>query len=518
MNDVYSLAPVWFSDVAGSTLMIVLSFLCVVYAVKLKKLQPSNVIWTYLLALSLALAGFSISRAVGHLAKHMLLLTGNGEIWALVRPYTGAINSIAFVLVAGVTVFFQRVQRINAEILSDKQALEEASKEVMRLNQDLESLVEQRTMELSMSEKKFRGIFEGSMDMIFVLDDQLRFEDINPAGLKTLGYDSPEQLVSQVSLVDLCMSEEDERGLTGELEQTRSIANRECSLRDRSGHEIIILLSVKAAKDETGRIKSYEGVAKDITSRRRMERQLQQADRLASLGQTAAGIAHELNTPLGVILGYSQLLLRACDENDAVAKDLLVIEKQTKNCKRIVEDLLKFARDSETTKSTTDLAKCFEEVISLLGRQFEKEGITVRTELEPDLPVLLADAEKLKQVFVNLLVNARQAISGNGEILIAAETDPIRNRIRISVSDNGCGMSQEVMDKIFDPFFTTKPVGEGTGLGLSVSYGIVQDHGGSIEVESREGIGTTFTIHLPLTDLNAGTGPPQKADVAAGQQ
>lgn len=498
MIDSYSLAPVWFTDVAGSTLMIILSFFCVIYANRLKDTQPSNVIWTYLLALSLALAGFSISRAVGHLAKHLLLMSGYSDIWLFFRPYTGAINSIAFVIVAGVTVFFQRVQRINAGILNDKKALEEASAEVMRLNRDLESLVEQRTNELSLSEKKYRGIFEGSMDMIFVLDDQMRFEDINEAGLKFLGYNHEEELIPMVSFASLFSSQSNFDELVKEIEKSGSIINRECALKDRSGEESLILLSLSTATDDSGKIKNYEGIAKDITARKRMERQLQQADKLASLGQTVAGIAHELNTPLGVILGYSQLLIRSFNEEDAAYNDLKIIEKQTKNCKRIVEDLLKFARDSKTQKSITDLAKCFDEVVSLLGRQFEKEGVSMEINMDPDLPALFADADKLKQVFVNLLVNAKQSIKENGKISITTEVEESGKVVKVSVSDNGCGIPPNIRDKIFDPFFTTKPVGEGTGLGLSVSYGIVQDHGGSIEVKSEQGIGTTFTVLLPL--------------------
>ncbi len=517
MTDSYSLAPVWFSDVVGSSLMILFSFLCVRYALRLKAAEPSSVIWTYLVVLSLALAGFSISRAVGHLAKHLLLLSGHADVWVFIRPYTGAINSIAFVVVAAVTVFFQRVQKINAQILNDKQALETATHEVMRLNRDLESLVEQRTRELSLSEEKYRGIFEGSMDMIFVLDDDFRFRDVNQAALDTLGYDAPERLIPDVRFTDVFASQTEYEDLLKELETAGAVRDRECRLKDRNGSEIVILLSVAVTRDDSGQVKGYEGIAKDITSRRRMERQLQQADRLASLGQTAAGVAHELNTPLGVILGYCQLLLRSCRQDDAAYQDLQVIEKQTKNCKRIVEDLLKFARDSKTSKSPVDLRLCFDEAISLLGHQFGKEGVTVETRFDDDLPRLLADGEKLKQVLVNLLVNAKQAISGNGSIVVEAGYDESEDAIRVSVTDTGCGISPAVIDRIFDPFFTTKPVGEGTGLGLSVSYGIIQDHGGRIEVQSEEGVGSTFTIILPVTASAEETGRQFEKAHGAGE-
>ncbi|MFA6222351.1 MAG: ATP-binding protein [Desulfomonilaceae bacterium] len=500
MTGYYSLAPVLFSDVIGSSLMIVISFGAVWYASRLKKAEPSNLMWMYLLVLSAAMAGFSISRSVGHLVKHLLLFTGHSYIWECFRPYTGAINSIAFIGVASVTFFFPKVQRINARILSDKMALEKATQDIKLLNHNLEALVEKRTRQLSLSEKKYRGIFEGSMDMIFVLDDQLSFEDINPSGLATLGYDSPSELVGTVSLAEIFFNTSDYEEFIRDLSVSGSIKDRECRIREKSGLEVLILLSVTGTMSDAVKQKSYVGIAKDVTARIRMERQLQQADRLASLGQTAAGVAHELNTPLGIILGYTQLLLRGCNVQDGSHGDLEIIQKQTKNCKRIVQDLLKFSRDSQTKKSYVDLIECFNEVISLLGHQFEKEGVIVKTSFEPDLPKIFADGEKLEQVLVNLMVNAKQAISGNGTIAVTAKIDQEHQGILISVSDNGCGMSPKTAEKIFDPFFTTKPVGVGTGLGLSVSYGIVQAHGGRIEVESKEGVGTTFTVLLPLPD------------------
>ncbi|MCL4540670.1 MAG: ATP-binding protein, partial [Bacteroidetes bacterium] len=138
------------------------------------------------------------------------------------------------------------------------------------------------------------------------------------------------------------------------------------------------------------------------------------------------------------------------------------------------------------------------EVISLLGHQFELDNITVQTHLDPNLPSLIADGEKLKQVFMNLFMNAKQAISGEGMIEVGTRLDSSGTNLLVTISDNGCGIPVRNIDKIFDPFFTTKPVGEGTGLGLSVSYGIIQDHDGRIEVDSRAGKGSTFTLTLPV--------------------
>lgn len=506
MTESYSMAPIWFTDVLGSAMMVVVSFASVFYARRLVKAQPDNVIWTYLLWLSLALLVFAVSRSVGHIAKRILLVFTMRDVWIDLRPYSGALNSITFIVVASITLFFQRVQRIHTGILDDKRALEMAGREVRRLNRDLESLVKHRTEELSRSERKYRRVFESSMDMIFILDDEGRFVDINKAGLVTLGYESRDGLIGGMNLGGLFASREDFTKVLEDIRRDGFVKDRECRLKTATGNELFVLLSATGGRDEEERLVRYEGIAKDVTTRKHMERQLQQADKLASLGQISTGLAHEINNPLGVMLGYTQLLLRETNPGTQVHDDLKTIEKHARNCKRIVDDLLKFARGTKTKKSSIDINECVSEVVSLLAHQFEMERILLETRLQEDLPPLTADGEKLKQVFMNLLMNARQATSVGDRILVETGKDSEDRAITISFSDNGCGIPPETIDKIFDPFFTTKPVGEGTGLGLSVSYGIIQDHNGRIEVDSEVEKGSTFTIFLPVeeTSLTAG--------------
>lgn len=501
MTEGISLAPVWMTDVIGSTLMILLSLLCLMYAARLKRAKPDNVIWMYLFFLSLALTVFSVSRGGGHLAKRLLLLMGRGDVWMTLSPYTGAFNTLSFIVVGSVTLFFQRVQRMNRGILNDKKALEVASQEVIRLNQDLQSLLTTRTEQLSVTQDRYRAIFERSMDMIFVLDDRGIFADINQAGIATLGYDSPDEFIGRVRFEDLFMHGSDYQQLLDDLNREGFVWDRECRLCIKAGSETRILLSMTPCSGLAGGALTYHGIAKDITARTRMERQLQRADKLASLGQISAGIAHEINNPLGVILGYSQLIMRGQGKESQEYKDLAVIERQTRNCKGIVEDLLKFARASGTRKARIDINKSLQEIVSLLAHQLELDNITLETRYGEDIPLVMADDEKIKQVFMNILINAGQAIEDEGTITIKTDVDPGEDRIRISISDNGCGIPDSVNDKIFDPFFTTKAVGEGTGLGLSVSYGIIQDHGGSIEVSSEEGSGSTFTILMPTVEM-----------------
>jgi two-component system NtrC family sensor kinase len=498
MSSSLPLFPVWFVDMLGSALMIIISFVCVRYAQLLRRTDRENVIWTYLLWLSLALALFSVSRSVGHIAKRLLLLAGQSDIWVELRPFSGSINSLTFVIVGSITLFFQRVQRINVQILQDKKAIEKASEELIWLNRNLEDMVRQRTEELSKSEEKYRRIFEGSMDIILVLDLQGRFLDINQAGLSILGYASKDELISLATFADLLVPPPDPQQLMEEVSVAGFRKDLECTVQNRNGERRTWLLSLTVSRKTDGQVGGFEGIAKDITHRKKMEQQLLQADRLASLGELSAGVAHEVNNPLGMILGYTQLLLRNEPENTQDFHDLKTIEKHARNCKRIVEDLLKFARSVETMKGVLQVNDLLREVISVVEHQFKLDNVTIDTELDDSIPALCADGEKLKQVFMNLLMNAKQAMAGQGQIHISTGHDSFRNEVAIVVADTGAGIPAEISNKIFDPFFTTKPTGQGTGLGLSVSYGIIKDHHGEIELQSTPGKGSTFTITFPV--------------------
>ena len=493
------LFPVWFVDVVGSALMIIISFVCVRYAQLLRRTDRENVIWTYLLWLSLALALFSVSRSVGHIAKRLLLLSGHSDIWVTLRPFSGSINSLTFVIAGSITLFFQRVHQINRQILNDKRAIEKASEELMWLNRNLEEIVNQRTEELSKSEEKYRRIFEGSMDIIMVLDLQGRFLDINQAGLSILGYPSRDELISNATFADLIVEPPDPYQLMEEIAIAGFCKDLECRVQNRDGENRTWLLSLTVSRKTDGKVGGFEGIAKDITHRKKMEQQLLQADRLASLGELSAGVAHEVNNPLGMILGYTQLLLRNEPENTQDFQDLKIIEKHARNCKTIVEDLLKFARNAETKKGALQVNDLLCQVISVVEHQFKLDNVTIETKLDAFIPGLCADGEKLKQVFMNLLMNAKQAMEGQGHIQISTDYRSSRNEVAVVVEDTGSGIPADIIKKIFDPFFTTKSTGEGTGLGLSVSYGIIKDHLGEIEVQSTPGKGSTFTITFPVT-------------------
>ena len=238
--------------------------------------------------------------------------------------------------------------------------------------------------------------------------------------------------------------------------------------------------------------------AKDITAEKRVEQRIQHAERLASLGQLSGGLAHEINNPLGVILCYVDLLKSQLADLPQGFKDVAIIEKHAINCQRIVADLLEFARGQETARHPTDLNATIEEVVRMVEPQFRRQHCAIELDLEPGLPLVNIDVNKMKQVYLNLLMNARQAMKGRGAIRIQTRDLPDSGKVRLIFQDNGSGIPPEIIDRIFDPFFSTKKTGEGTGLGLSVSYGIVKEHGGDIQVESEPGQWTRFTIELPV--------------------
>lgn len=351
---------------------------------------------------------------------------------------------------------------------------------------------------LETSERKYRRIFEESMDLIFVADNKGNFLDINQAGVEMLGYDSKDAFLGSVNLADVLVEPEHAKTLLDEIGRKGFLKDRECTLRARDGRRPQVLFSSTTNIDAKGQIISYEGIVKDITQRRKMEQQLLQADKLASLGQLSAGVAHEINNPLGLILGYTQLLIRGESKGSEKHEDLKTIEKHTRNCKTIVEALLSFSRKTETKKVTVDINQTIQEVIAVIRHQFELDNVRIETALDETVPPLTGDGEKLKQVFMNLVMNAKQAIPDSGRIAISTDFISQREKVRITVEDTGSGIPPEVVNKIFDPFFTTKPTGQGTGLGLSVSYGIIKEHNGEISVQSEPGRGSTFTVVLPV--------------------
>jgi two-component system NtrC family sensor kinase len=248
--------------------------------------------------------------------------------------------------------------------------------------------------------------------------------------------------------------------------------------------------------------KLEQTVAELATSRRELleaEEQLIHREKLASMGQLAAGVAHEINNPLGTVLIYSNMMLKELAEGDVHRADAEMIAREADRCRHIVGNLLDFARQSKGEPERTDMNALVEETVSLVARQGGLEQVRVVTDLAPDLPEVEVDREQLKQAFINIVKNASEAMPEGGELRLRTSLAAGRDAVRVEFSDTGCGILEENLERIFHPFFTTKQIGKGTGLGLAITYGIVKMHRGGISVDSKVGAGTTFTVTLPVS-------------------
>jgi len=499
---IISSLPILFVDLIGSFLMIILSFLSLGIVFKLRKQDHNNLIWTYLWWICLSLSCFAVSRSAGHILKNFLFMAGHEPFWAKIRPFSGAINTFMFIVVGAVTLFFERIWKIYQLVRKDRQALQSAHKELLFLNQNLERLVEQRTKALSVSEYKYRKIFEVSKDMILVTEKDGTIVNLNPSGYSLLGLDRETDKIEHRNAREFMVEPEKWFDTMASIQKERSISNVELEIIASDGVVKRVLLSGSMAEKSENEVQTFHFLLKDIEQRKRMEEQLTQADKLASIGELSSGVAHEINNPLGVILGYTQLLLRGEKDSSARYADLKTIEKHVRSCKTIVEDLLSFSRKSETEKKRLDIHHIIDDVLTFVQHHSNIEHIAIEKEYDPEVQPILVDEKKIKQVLINLVVNAIHAVGKKGRIQIATGLSKPAGDLMIKVKDDGHGIVKKHLKNIFDPFFTTKPTGEGTGLGLSVSYGIIKNHGGHIFVESKPGAGAVFTITLPAATVS----------------
>ena len=249
--------------------------------------------------------------------------------------------------------------------------------------------------------------------------------------------------------------------------------------------------------------KAFNYMASSIKERemqleQRAQEEIMKSERLAMVGQLAAGVAHEINNPLGGILLFSRLLLKKAPSEGLMRDNLERIEKDAKRCQNIVKGLLEFAREREPKVETIQLSEILEKAINLFENQALFHNIDIVKQYQPDLTQIYADPVQIEQVFVNIIMNAADAMNGKGILTLITRTAETGDYVETGVIDTGSGMSSDQIERVFDPFFTTKEAGKGTGLGLSISYGIIQEHGGTIKVSSRIGEGSTFTVVLPI--------------------
>jgi PAS domain S-box-containing protein len=364
----------------------------------------------------------------------------------------------------------------------------------------LETRVDQRTEELKRSEEKYRSLVESAEDFIFTVDSEGLFHSMNSFTASFFGG-RPEQFIGkglaslfsekvaqeQIKLIKLVYSHG--KSVRGEFEV------------DLGEHKIWISANFMPLKNEQEVVNSVLCIARDITENKYLERQLINTEKLASLGTLAAGVAHEVNNPIGVILGFCDLLLRKADKTSQTYEDLETIERQGLHCKQVVENLLSFARLGEGQSEHSDINECIEDIIKVVKHTLEMHSVDLVLGLAENLSLVSGDSRQLQQVFLNLINNSIYAMPAGGTLKVRTYLERPTRKVVIQVEDDGIGIKEEDMDHIFEPFFTTKPEGEGTGLGLFVSYGIITKYGGTIDCVSHHSStlkprGTTFTVRL----------------------
>lgn len=378
------------------------------------------------------------------------------------------------------------------EIHELNQAAKVVASQLKKNRQQLEDYTEQ----LLQGKELLQSVFDGISDPVILLDHRARIKIVNQEFQKRHGL----KLDKILDLTPLELQLENQCPLTLCEDVFWKMPDAPVTKEVRLPSGEIFLIYFYPIQSTIGVVDNLVCYVKDITEQKKLETKIQQTEKLVSMGQLAAGIAHEINNPLGVILCHIDLLKDEPELSDEAQGDLKIIKKHAGNCRNIIADLLKFAHQQRTVKAPASINSIISEVVSMVASQFQKNKIDLVTDLQEDLPELRLDADKVKQVILNLLINSSHAIYKDGNITIRSSFNKTSGSCIVVVEDTGAGIPEEKIAKIFDPFFTTKPPGEGTGLGLSVSYGIIKDHNGDIRVESKIGQPTKFIISLPVVE------------------
>jgi len=426
---------------------------------------------------------------------------GTAKHWsvAVVAPISeveGAIRDITFrqSLVQGVAVLITLLGGLTLVSI------------LVRWSNTIQQQVDEKTCELQKSEYRYRSLIEHAKDVIFTIDANGTVLSLNSRGC--LFFRKQDEFVP-VPITDLF----DAESAAVQLSVVSRIVAREIleeavtSLILVDGEEHLLNINYSALLDESGSVYAVLGIGRDITERKKLEQRMSHTEKLASVGTLAAGVAHEINNPLAVILGFTEMLLDQTPQESENYELLKTIERQGMNAKRIVENLLGFARFTEHKEQDVDLNANLESVLAVVGNNLTINKISIEKDFSADLPVIKGDPGELQQVFFNLISNAAAVMKGTGGMLtVRTRHASDSNCVEAAFTDTGPGIPRSVRSKIFDPFFTTKKVGEGTGLGLSISYGIISNHGGSITFDTKTAdesvaTGTTFVVMLPAAPI-----------------
>ncbi|MGI9568577.1 MAG: PAS domain-containing sensor histidine kinase, partial [Desulfobulbia bacterium] len=358
---------------------------------------------------------------------------------------------------------------------------------------------------LEKSEKKYHAIFNNIPNPVFVLDkDTLEVLDCNDS--VEVVYDSNKEHMTTLSFLDL-FTEEDRDRIAVNLKSASFISQ----VKQRTNDGKTLFVNIRISPSEYPGKKVLLVTTSDITKRLEAEQQLIQASKMATLGEMATGVAHELNQPLSVIKTASNFFIRKVRKKEPIKEEILEtmaeeIDSHVDRASKIINHLREFGRKADLGLQSVQINQVIVKTFDIFSQQLKVRGIDTIWSLQDDLPEIMSDADRLEQVFINLLINARDAIMDRLEKedqlafdkKIFLRTRSEKNKVVIEVCDTGIGILPSVVDKIFEPFFTTKEVGKGTGLGLSISYGIIKDFGGKIRVVKNDPHGTCFVITFPI--------------------
>lgn len=373
--------------------------------------------------------------------------------------------------------------------ITDRKRLERQLKEYYEI---LEQKVYDRTRELKETKDYLANLFETANDVIYTLNPDGVITYVNKK-VEEWGY-KKDELIGKPFLTIFSTEHKGERfkkTVHEGIKQTYSV-----EVVSKSGETRYAILSISPIRGSEGKIAEVLGIAKDITEQKRFEQQIAHTEKMSAIGQLAAGIAHEINNPLGGILNCLYNLRKNKFSPERKEEYYKSMEDGIHRVKKIVSQLLDFSQQHEPEFTSVDINNLIEEVLFLLNYAFSKNGIKVEKMFDPNLPMLMLDRHKIQQVFTNIFLNAVQAIEGKGEITVKTKLE--NGWCYVDIADTGNGIPPNILPRIFDPFVTTKDVGKGTGLGLSVSKGIVEMHDGKIDVKSEIGKGSVFTIKLPM--------------------
>jgi PAS domain S-box-containing protein len=361
--------------------------------------------------------------------------------------------------------------------------------------------------ELRKSEEKLRLMFDSVSDSVAVTDLEGTITEVNDRGVEMHGFGSKDEMLG-ISAFELIAPSDRERAVinTGRVLEQGSVVSIEYTLVRADGSEFPGELSASQLQDANGNPIGFVAVVRDITDRKKveqetrgMEEQRHLTARLATVGQLAAGVAHELNNPLAAVQGFAQLLTERKDLEESIRSDVECIFNEAKRATKITANLLSFARKHQPEKRLVSINEVIDRSLELHAYRMKVNNIDVQTELAADLPATMADFHQIQQVFVNIISNAEQAMTeahGKGTLSVLSEWSG--DTIKVALADDGPGIPQGDLDRIFEPFYTTKEVGKGTGLGLDICRGIVERHGGRMYAASVAGEGTTFVIEIPV--------------------